>query len=186
MLVFNNQQRSGYEEIASYSPRYYRSIKEMDAVFRLAGWLIDLMAKDMENMVAFQFLKYMDDKSLTRYESFLGIPKDSEKTLKERKEYINALLIGSGKISADKIAALVNQFSGCVCEDIVLKESVLHIGIVVSKDLDQALKKTIYDLIGQKLPAHIFMDITLDNFMTGEIYLGSIMNEADIIELKQR
>ena len=51
MLVFNNQQRSGYEEIASYSPRYYRSIKEMDAVFRLAGWLIDLMAQDMEDMV---------------------------------------------------------------------------------------------------------------------------------------
>ena len=42
MLVFNNQQRSGYEEIASYSPRYYRSIKEMDAVFRLAGWIIEI------------------------------------------------------------------------------------------------------------------------------------------------
>ena len=55
MLVFNNQQRSGYEEIASYSPRYYRSIKEMDMVFRLAGWIIDLMAQDMEDMVAFQF-----------------------------------------------------------------------------------------------------------------------------------
>ena len=46
MLVYNNQQRSGYEEIASYSPRYYRRIKEMDAVFRLAGWIIDLMAQD--------------------------------------------------------------------------------------------------------------------------------------------
>ena len=41
---------SGYEEIASYSPRYYRRIKEMDAVFRLAGWIIDLMAQDMEDM----------------------------------------------------------------------------------------------------------------------------------------
>ena len=80
MLVFNNQQRSGYEEIASYSPRYYRSIKEMDAVFRLAGWLIDLMAQDMEDMVAFQFLKYMDDEALTRYEVFLGIAKDPNKT----------------------------------------------------------------------------------------------------------
>ena len=35
MIVFNNQQRSGYEEIASYSPRFYRGIKEMDAIFRL-------------------------------------------------------------------------------------------------------------------------------------------------------
>ena len=63
MLVYNNQQRSGYEEIASYSPRYYRNIKEMDAVFRLAGWLLDLMAQNMEDMVAFQFLKYMDDEA---------------------------------------------------------------------------------------------------------------------------
>ena len=54
MLVFNNQQRNGYEEIASYSPRYYRGIKEMDAVFRLEGWLIGLMAQDMEDVVAFQ------------------------------------------------------------------------------------------------------------------------------------
>ena len=72
MIVFNNQQRSGYEEIASYSPRYYINIKEMDAVFRLAGWSVDLMAQDMEDMVAFQFLKYMDEEALTRYEAFLG------------------------------------------------------------------------------------------------------------------
>ena len=48
----------------------------MDAVFQLAGWLIDLMAQDMENMVAFQFLKYMDDETLTRYEAFLGMATD--------------------------------------------------------------------------------------------------------------
>ena len=96
MLVFNNQQRSGYEEIASYSPRYYRSIKEMDAVFRLAGRLIDFMAQDMEDMVAFQFLKYMNDEVLTRYETFLGIKKDESKTLDERKAYISAMLIGAG------------------------------------------------------------------------------------------
>ena len=102
-MYFNNQQRSGYEEIASYSPRYYRSIKEMDAVFRLAGWLIDLMAQDMEDMVAFQFLKYMDDEALTSMKCFWELQKIRTKTLDERKAYINALLIGSGKLSADKI-----------------------------------------------------------------------------------
>ena len=53
-------------------------------------------------MAAFQFLKYMDDESLTRYEAFLKITKDPNKTLSERKAYISALLIGSGKISANK------------------------------------------------------------------------------------
>lgn len=186
MLVFNNQQRSGYEEIASYSPRYYRSIKEMDAVFRLAGWIIDLMAQDMEDMVAFQFLKYMDDEALTRYEAFLGIMKDANKTLEERKAYINALLIGSGKISADKIGALVNSFSNCICEDIILEGSVLHINIAIHEELELSIRDSIYELIKQKLPAHIRMEVAFNYEMLGKIYFGGIMQETDIITLKQR
>lgn len=186
MLVFNNQQRSGYEEIASYSPRYYRSIKEMDAVFRLAGRLIDFMAQDMEDMVAFQFLKYMNDEVLTRYETFLGIKKDESKTLDERKAYISAMLIGAGKLSADKIKTLVNQFPECICENVVLEEDVLHIDIVILEELRRSVRDSIYDLIGQKLPAHIIMDIFFYNTMAGYIHFGSTMCEADIIELKQR
>ena len=41
MEVFNNRQRSGYEEISSYSPKFYRQIKEMDAVYRFAGMNAD-------------------------------------------------------------------------------------------------------------------------------------------------
>ena len=153
MLVFNNQQRSGYEEIASYSPRYYRSIKDMDAVFRLAGWLIDLMAQDMEDMVAFQFLKYMDDEALTRYEVFLGIAKDPNKTLDERKAYINALLIGSGKLSADKIKAIVRQFVDCEC-DIQLSGAELYINMTFKDNPDRYMED-IRSLIKGKVPAHI-------------------------------
>ena len=153
MLVFNNQQRSGYEEIASYSPRYYRSIKEMDAVFRLAGWLIDLMAQDMEDMVAYQVLKYMDDEALSRYEAFLEIVKDPNKTLEERKAYINALLIGSGKLSADKIKAIIRQFVDCECS-IELSGAELYINMTFKDDPSKYMKD-IRSLIKGKVPAHI-------------------------------
>lgn len=186
MLVFNNQQRSGYEEIASYSPRYYRRIKEMDAIFRLAGWLTDLIAGDMEDMVAFQFLKYMDDEALTRYEAFLGVVKDPCKTLEARKSYINALLIGSGKLSAGKIIALMDQFSGCGCDGVVLEGSILHVSIVVDEGFDSGVRNEIHDLIRRKIPAHISMDIAFDNAMNGKIYLGAVLEQADIIEIKQR
>lgn len=153
MLVFNNQQQNGYEEIASYSPRYYRSIKEMDAVFRLAGWIIDLMAQDMEDMVAFQFLKYMDDEVLTRYEVFLGIMKDANKTLEERKAFINALLIGSGKLSADKIIAIIKQFVDCECS-IELSGVELYINMIF-KDNPSTYMGDIRNLIKRKVPAHL-------------------------------
>lgn len=155
MLVFNNQQRSGYEEIASYSPRYYRSIKEMDAVFRLAGWLIDLMARDMEDMVAFQFLKYMDDEALTRYEVFLGIIKDPNKTLDERKAYISALLIGSGNLSADKIKAIVRQFVDCECS-VELSGAELCINMVFIDNPDRHMED-IRNFIRRKVPGHLFL-----------------------------
>lgn len=186
MLVFNNQQRSGYEEIASYSPRYYRRIREMDAVFRLAGWLVDLMAKDMEGTVAGQFLKYMDDEALTRYEAFLEIMKDPNKTMDARKAYIKALLIGSGKLSAGKIAALVNQFSGCGCDDVILDGSVLHVIIGINENLDSGIRDELYDLIRRKVPAHIGMDVVFDNSMSGKLYFGAVLEQADIMEIRQR
>ena len=38
MEVFNNQQRSGYEEIVSYGPKWWAEFREMDANYRFAGW----------------------------------------------------------------------------------------------------------------------------------------------------
>lgn len=186
MLVFNNQQRSGYEEVASYSPRYYKNIKEMDAVFRMAGWLIDLMAHDMEHMVSYQFLKYMDDHVLSRYEVFLGITKNNDRTLKERKDYVNALLLGAGKISADRIEAIVDQFAGCVCEDVALTEDLLCISITVDKGISLQTRENIHDLIKAKLPAHILVDIAFDNVMSAEMYFGGMIEQVDILEIKQR
>ena len=186
MLVFNNQQRSGYEEIASYSPRYYRSIKEMDAVFRLAGWLTDLMAQDMENMIAFQFLEHMDNATLSRYEGFLEIPQDMGKTLAERKAYINALQIGSGKISSAKIKAMINQFYGCECDGVTLDGSMLYISISTYAGLDVSVRNGIYNIMKQKLPAHLGMDISFYNYFGGDIYFGGMMCEADILEMKER
>nr|WP_300663076.1 putative phage tail protein [uncultured Acetatifactor sp.] len=186
MLVFNNQQRNGYEEIASYSPRYYRGIKEMDAVFRLEGWLIGLMAQDMEDVVAFQFLKHMDDEALDRYEAFLGVVSDADRSIDERKAYISALLIGSGKLSADKIIEIVGQFRGCDCESVSLEGSTLHISIIADKDFDQQISNGMCGLIKGKIPAHIAMDAVFYSALSGKMYFGGAMEQADIIEIRQR
>jgi len=153
MQVFNNQQRSGYEEISSYSPNYYRHIREMDAVFRFAGWLTDMMAADMEGVVSGQFLPYMNKEALERYEAFLGIGSGEEKTVEERKAYIMALLIGTGKLSSDKIKEIVNQFTECEC-DVVLRDSALYINMVFNGDPAKYMG-ALRDILRKKVPAHI-------------------------------
>lgn len=153
MNVFNNQQRSGYEEISSYGPNFYKEILEMDTIYRLAGMFADMQASDLEYTVASVFLDYMDDTTFSRYEAFLEIANDSKKTLEERKAYVSALLIGSGKISKDKIIAIVNQFVECDCA-VVLDGTELYINMTFADDPSKYMND-IRKLIADKMPNHI-------------------------------
>lgn len=153
MNVFNNQQRSGYDEISSYGPNFYKEILEMDTIYRLAGMLADMQASDMEYTVSSVFLNHMDDATFSRYEAFLGIVKDPDKTLKERKAYVSALQLGSGKISKDKIISIVNQFVECDCT-VVLDGSELYINMTFANDPSRYMSD-IRKLIADKAPDHI-------------------------------
>ena len=123
MLVFNNQQRSGYEEIVSYSPRYYGRIKEMDAVFRLAGMFIDLMAKDLEGVMELQFVRYMDGEPLTRLENFLGINVNKEQSVEERRKTVLSYFFKSGGASGMNIKKLISIFTDI--SDLIKKKKAL-------------------------------------------------------------
>lgn len=153
MNVFHNQQRSGYEEIASYGPNFYRNIKEMNAIYCLSGWLSDLMARDLERTISNQFVDLMEEDVFSEYEAFLGITKDTKKTLDERKAYVNALLIGSGKFSKDKIIAIVNQLAECDCNT-VLEGSELYINMTFN-DNPSKYMNDIRSLLKGKVPSHI-------------------------------
>ena len=85
MEVFNNQQRSGYEEIASYGPKWWTEFREMDANYRFAGWTLDLMAYWMERVVNNQFPANADERTITTvFEPALGIEPEPDETLEER------------------------------------------------------------------------------------------------------
>lgn len=161
MLVFNNQQRSGYEEITSYGPGFYRDIKEMDAIYRFGGWTCDLMATDLENLVAMQFIKYMNDEALTRYEQFIGINKDYTNNLDERKNIVLAQCSSSGKISKTKIQTIVNSFAECKCQ--VSMEGANIIVDMMFKGDPAKYMSHIREILQKSIPAHI-----------GIVYRGSI------------
>lgn len=153
MLVFNNQQRTGYEEIVSYAPHFYPQIKEMDAIYRFAGWTCDLMATDLEKLVAMQFIKYMDDELLARYESFIGIDRDYSKTLEERKTISLAKSNSSGKISKSKIQSIVNSFVECDCR-VSLDDSDIVVDMMF-RDNPAKYMNYIREILQKEIPAHM-------------------------------
>ena len=87
MEVFNNQQRSGYEEIVSYGPKWWTEFREMDANYRFAGWTLDLMAYWLERVVNNQFPANADERTITTvFEPALGIEPEPDETLEERRK----------------------------------------------------------------------------------------------------
>ena len=88
--VFYNWQRSGYEELRSYIPLWWNEILEMRANNAFAGYTLDHVAGDMEQLVKNWFFDTMDEATLTEYENFLGITGFGIKDMNDRRALVKA------------------------------------------------------------------------------------------------
>lgn len=111
--IFYNRERTGYEELTSYLPLYWKSILEMDANNKFAGYTLDRSAGDMEQLILDQFIETCGEKMLIRFEHFLKIYDTSGKSLDERKSYAKAKWIGSVKMTGTRIQAIIKAYCGC-------------------------------------------------------------------------
>lgn len=153
MEIFNNQERSGYEEIVSYGPKWWTEYREMDAVYRFAGWTLDLMARWLEQIVNDQFPAHASEKAIQVYEQVLGIEPDPDETLEERRRTVAAYYSGTGKLSGTVIKSLIKSYTGCESE-LWWDGLVLQIRIYLS-DEEQFSARKIYSILGRRMPAHI-------------------------------
>lgn len=151
--LFNNEQRSGYEELLSYYPIFYKDIREMNAILHISGSMLDGMASAMEEVVLNRFIDTMDEETTSRWETFLYLTANRNRPLEERKHLIHALLIGHGKISASKIKEVVKVFTGLTAEVEFIREC-----LTVKVPLDgeyQFLLSDIKNLFKKRIPAHL-------------------------------
>lgn len=184
MEMFFNQLRSGYEELTSYVSRYHCELKEMDAIYRFGGWLLDNMAADLESILAYQFVDMMDLESIERMEGFLEIRNETGKTLEERRAVVKARLEPVGKLSATMIRELIaSLIGGDIGVDIVFT-NILTI-VVDSLIADGAIHEALEATFKKGLPAHIARSIIYQAQLGGIVYVGGFLQKADIIEMRQ-
>lgn len=153
MEIFNNQMRSGYEEIVSYGPRWWTEYREMDAVYRFEGWLLDLMAVFLEKTVNNQFPSQADAEALAMYERILNLMPDESATLEERRREVAAYYSGTGKLSRTVLKNLIRNYTGCESE-MWWDASNLHIRVFMVEEKPFSSKK-IYNIISRRMPAYL-------------------------------
>lgn len=153
MEIFNNQQRSGYEEIVSYGPKWWTEFREMDANYRFAGWTLDLMAYWLERVINNQFPAHADEKALSVFETIFDITPEPGESLDERRRTVSAYYSGTGKLSKSVIQTIIKSYTGCDSE-LWWNKTTLEIRIQCNESGEFSQKK-VYRIINRRIPAHI-------------------------------
>lgn len=112
MEIFYNSHSPGYEEIVSYGPKWWTEYREMDAVYMFEGWLLDIMAKKMEQEVKNLFPSQADDSTLFEYEKLFGIEHDVAISIEDRRRIVEAYYAGIGHLSRSAILQLIKTYTG--------------------------------------------------------------------------
>lgn len=159
--IFCNRQRSGYEEVFSYGPYFFKDIKDLDASLKFAGLTLDIMAEKLELLMKDQFIVSADKETIYRYEEWLGLEHDSNKSLVDRRKKVKLLWNGGEKLNGELIKNLVKSYTGCDEDPIVIMTTKLTIksqitgnNLVYMDDLLEQLEKM--------KPAHILIEMLLD------------------------
>lgn len=173
MRVFFNDGRSGYNEIVSYGPSWWPEFREMDAIYKYAGWTLDLMAYFLERLVNNQFPGQADEAALREFEKILDIDYDPNSSLDERRKMALAYYSGSGKLSKSVIQSLIKSYTGCE-SDVSWKGQVFSI-IVLGQDGPQFLNDKLLKILRRRMPAHISYEIEVNEEIIQPQYVGAAL-----------
>lgn len=158
--VFYNQQRSGYEELLSYGPLFYKELLEMDTNYRFAGATLDVGAEGLEKLMQDQFIDTADEETISRWEKWLNITADSESDLDYRKKKVKLFWNGGDKLSGALIKSLVKNYTGCDETPSVKMTTRLTISAQIKED-NQVYISDLEDLLERMKPAHILVEVLL-------------------------
>lgn len=151
---------SGFEELLSMYPRFYREIYEMVEILKAEGKLQDDLKTDIQQMFFNQFAEYADSETIAVYEKIIGIESDISKSLDERRRVVKAFLSGSGKLSAAVIKSVIGSYTG---GDAECSLSAVNYGddfhtLIIEAERGSGNTINLSDITGlieKKIPAHL-------------------------------
>lgn len=156
MKFYNKYFQSGYEELISYYPRFYRDVAEMVAILKAQGKLADGLEDNIEQTYLNNFILYADEQTISAWETMLGIAYTSALTLDQRRRVVIGRISGYGHIGEPEIRALIaNYTDGAVSVDFM--RGILTI-IIQGEVFDE---DNLYEALLHRIPAHLKLDATI-------------------------
>lgn len=181
--VFYNRERSGYDELISYYPGFWKEILEFRANNRFAGHTLDRAAEGMEQVILNQFFETCSESMVSRYESFLNLG-NSHKSLEERRRFLKISWNGVQKISASKIAAAIREFyGGKAVVDVEFTDRFIF--SIQKLDSNYDIDRKIDEYLLKVMPAHIEYTVIYEAPIKCILHAAGVMAFGELLEIRQ-
>lgn len=159
MLYDNDYYASTYDELVTFYPMFYKEVKEMQAVLKAEGDLIDDLKDGVERVFGDCFIDTADEATIAKLETFLHIHMRSGRTLDDRRRLVKSYFVGSGKLSASLLSDIIETYTGSTSESKfepcdLAGDNALYIDTERGEE-SSFFASDIMELIRAKLPAHI-------------------------------
>jgi len=153
MLLYEHTWRNNYDEIKTWYPVWYGEFPDMDALWRVFGKKLDEIQTDTVQALDNTFIQKMDARTASDWEKFLYIPHDSTRTLDDRRNLVDAHIIGGGHIGRKEIIEVMRLFAdGDI--DVAFAKGIIYIKINRIMTGHLRLNDSVYILL-KKIPAHL-------------------------------
>lgn len=154
MSYLNPPYENNFKELCAAMPLYYLEVREMRAILRTQGRLLDGVCGGMEQLVDVNFILTADDSAIRQWEQALEIFYKGKPTLEQRKRVVIGYLIGLGHIGEKEIREIIRQYTPNHVDFSFWRG---HIGIVIDGEIfdEDNLVKTLL----KRIPAHLGLDM---------------------------
>lgn len=111
MKFYNRYYKSGYDELITYYPRFYKDVFEMVEILKAQGRILDGLEVNIEQTYLNHFILEADAATIKTWEELLGITYTEELTLDQRKAVVIGRISGYGHIGEPEIRVLISLYT---------------------------------------------------------------------------
>lgn len=156
MSYLNPPYPTNFQELCAAMPIFYLDVREMRAILRAQGRLLDGICNGVENVVDFNFILTSDEATIRKWEKALKITYKSRLTLDQRKRVVISYIIGLGHIGEPEIRSIIGQYTPNHVDFDFMRGTIT---IVVEGEIfdEDSLLETLLRLI----PAHLTLKMSI-------------------------
>lgn len=174
-------------DLVSYLPFFMQVYKEPAAALEAENPEFNLLWEAADRMLRNHFIFTADEYGVSRFEKMLGIFPSAEESLDIRKSRVQNRWFNVAPYTLRVLSLKLAELLG--------GEHNFSIGtnfrkaygmLLVVYSTDDSQVEEIKYILSVMVPVDIVTDIIYESAHKGNVYYGTLMSEADIIEIKQR